>query len=250
MIENWYKFAPMQITGIIPSRYASTRFPGKPLVLINGKTMIQRVYEQASKAKMLNAVYVATDDKRIANHVQSFGGKVILTSAKHQTGTDRCAETAKKLNLKPTDVAINIQGDEPYIKPEQINAVAKLFAYKNINIATLAKKLGTDADVANPNLVKVIFDKNKKAIYFSRYAIPFSRNGSTVNCHKHIGIYAYRVHTLLAITKLKMSALEKAESLEQLRWIENGYAIHVGITKHETISVDAPDDLKKIQQFA
>ncbi len=241
----------MNIIGIIPARYASTRFPGKPLVMIHGKTMIQRVYEQASKTKSLAGVYVATDDERIYHHVKSFGGNVIMTSTTHRTGTERCHEVVDKLiseNSK-VDVAINIQGDEPYIHPEQIDLVAMAFQNPVVNIATLIKKINHAEELFNPNTIKVVVNKLHKAIYFSRTAIPYMRDKTHetwINFHtyyKHIGIYAYRTETLQYITALQAGMLETAESLEQLRWLENGFEIYTLETEYESHSVDVPDDL-------
>jgi 3-deoxy-manno-octulosonate cytidylyltransferase (CMP-KDO synthetase) len=215
----------MSTIGIIPSRYASTRFPGKPLIDINGKSMIQRVYEQAS-ASSLQKVFVATDDNRIFDHVKSFGGQVIMTSEKHQSGTDRCAEVASLANLQPDDVVINIQGDEPYINPSQIDLLATCFSKPDVTIATLIKKIDTIENLLDVNLPKVIIDKDNKAIYFSRHAIPFqakvNQNEWLNNqvYYRHIGIYGYRVNTLLHISKLPVSLLEKAESLEQQNQIK------------------------------
>lgn len=242
----------MKIVGIIPSRFASTRFPGKPLVEISGKTMIQRVYEQAKKAKALTDVIVATDDKRIEKHIMSFGGNVVMTKSTHKSGTDRCAEAVKKI-YRDFDVAINIQGDEPFIHPQQIDELAKCFYDKNTELATLVKPIENSEDIFNPNRIKVVLDKNKNALYFSRSPIPFCKQAEQKNCHKthiyykHIGIYGYRISTLKKITKLKPSSLEISESLEQLRWIENGYKIKARLTKYESVSIDAPDDLKKIR---
>lgn len=241
----------MQILGIIPARYASTRFPGKPLVDIAGKSMIQRVYEQASKSKALSKVVVATDDERIFNHVKDFGGAVVMTSATHQSGTDRCAEVIAQEN-SPWEIAINIQGDEPFIHPEQIDAVAGCFTDPTVQIATLIKEITTTDELLNINSPKVIFNHRKQAIYFSRTPIPFNRNaaaGEWLKNHtyyKHIGIYAYRTAVLKELTKLPVSALEKAEALEQLRWIENGYVINVEITQFESTAVDIPEDLLKL----
>lgn len=245
----------MKILGIIPARYASTRFPGKPLIDIAGKTMIQRVYEQCSKAKRLSKVIVATDDQRIYDHVKSFGGGVIMTSSHHQSGTDRCAEVIKLLQEEKFDVAINIQGDEPFIKPEQIDLLASCFANPDTKIATLVKKIHSADDLKSNTVMKVVFDINKRAIYFSRNAIPYCRGeeiSNWINKHtyyKHIGIYAYKTDVLEQLTSLKPSALELTESLEQLRWIENGWPVHIAITDMESISIDTPDDLKKISSF-
>ncbi len=244
----------MNIVGIIPSRYASTRFPGKPLVDIAGKSMIQRVYEQAKKAKSLSEVFVATDDARIQEHVISFGGKVVMTSETHQSGTDRCFEAVNKIQ-GITDVIINIQGDEPFIHPEQIDLVASCFNSSDTGIATLAIKMKTSIDLFNPNIPKVIINKNKEAIYFSRQAIPHIRGVeqsewmNRFTFYKHIGIYAYRVEVLKEITSLQQSSLELAETLEQLRWIENGYKIKVEVTDFESVAIDAPEDLNKLVAF-
>ncbi len=241
----------MKYIGIIPARFASTRFPGKPLVNIQGKTMIQRVFEQASKAKILSKVLVATDNSQIFNHVESFGGNVVMTSENHKTGTERCFEVIHKLN-ETFDVVINIQGDEPFIAPEQIEKVAPCFKNQEIQIATLLKKLSDNEELFNQNIIKAVVDKNKKAIYFSRNPIPFYRGKEKNNWlknheyFKHIGIYAYRTDILQQIVKLSPSPLELAESLEQLRWIENGFSINVEYTDIESFSIDTPEDLGKI----
>ncbi len=240
----------MKILGIIPARYASTRFPGKPLVDIAGKTMIQRVYEQAKKCGHLSEVIVATDDDRIYDYVTAFGGKAIMTSPDHQSGTDRCAEVAQ---IHPTyEAVINIQGDEPYIDPEQISKLIGCFNDSSTQIATLIKKVLTNEELHNTNSPKVIVNKNSEAIYFSRSPLPHIRGQEPQNWlqhftyYKHIGIYGYRADILQQITKLPISSLEKAESLEQLRWIENGYKIKVAETELETFAIDTPDDLQKI----
>ena len=240
----------MKILGIIPARYASTRFPGKPMVDIGGKVMIQRVYEQCLKCPGLDEVFVATDDERILNHIHSFGGKAVMTSADHQSGTDRCAEVAA--NHPEYDVVINIQGDEPYIDPVQIAKVAACFNTPDAQIATLIKKITVADDLHNVNSPKVIINKLAEAIYFSRTAIPYLR-GQEPNewlqhftYFKHIGIYGFRSEVLQAVTRLPVSSLEKAESLEQLRWIENGYRIKVAETDLETQAVDTPEDLEKL----
>ncbi|MFA6923516.1 MAG: 3-deoxy-manno-octulosonate cytidylyltransferase [Bacteroidales bacterium] len=249
----------MNFIGIIPARYKSSRFPGKPLIDINGKSMLQRVYEQAEKTRALSYLAVATDDKRIFEHVKTFGGNVILTSAKHKTGTDRCFEAAEKLKSKikfsDNDVIINIQGDEPFIQPEQITHLAKCFKNKKTQIATLVKKINNEKDIFNPSVIKVVFNKDKEAIYFSRSPIPYFRNKEqkewfgSFDFFKHIGIYSYRFGILEQLIKLKQSSLEIAESLEQLRWLQNGYKIKVEITEHESFSIDTPEDLKKINEF-
>ena len=240
----------MKILGIIPARFASTRFPGKPLVQIDGKSMIRRVYEQASKATSLNHLVVATDDERIAEEVEKFGGSYVFTGSNHQSGTDRCAEVAK---LKTGyDVAINIQGDEPYIDPSQIELLAGCFTDPSVKLATLIKEIHTSEELFNANIPKVLVNAKQQAIYFSRHPVPFIRNAepeewlNTHQFYKHIGIYGYTIPTLLAITQLPASSLEIAESLEQLRWIENGYSIQTRMTAIETRAVDTPEDLTKI----
>lgn len=243
----------MKILGIIPARYASSRFPGKPLVDIAGKSMIQRVYEQAKKCVSLAEVIVATDDDRIFNHVEAFGGVAVMTGADHQSGTDRCAEVA---SLHPEyDVIINIQGDEPYIDPEQITKLAACFSDVGTEIATLIKKILTEDELFNFNSPKVVINKLSEAIYFSRATLPHIRGQQPDNWlefytyFKHIGIYGYRADVLQQITKLPISGLEKAESLEQLRWIENGYRVKVAETELETHAVDVPADLEKLKLF-
>jgi 3-deoxy-manno-octulosonate cytidylyltransferase (CMP-KDO synthetase) len=237
----------MNILGIIPARYASTRFPGKPLVDIAGKSMIQRVYEQAKKCVHLSEVIVATDDTRIYDHVLKFGGEVIMTSPDHQSGTDRCAEVA--LQHPQYNVIINIQGDEPYIDPEQIGKLATCFNNADTQIATLIKKVQNEQELFNINSPKVVINKLSEAVYFSRSPLPHIRGQEQqkwLNYYtyfKHIGIYGYRADILQQITKLPVSSLEKAESLEQLRWIENGYHIKVAETELETYAIDTPEDL-------
>lgn len=243
-------FSKMKILGIIPSRYASTRFPGKPLVQIDGKSMIQRVYEQASLSKSLDQVVVATDDLRIAEEVKRFGGTYIMTSDTHQSGTDRCAEVVAQ--LKDFDHVINIQGDEPYINPEQIDLLASCFQDKDVQLATLIKQINSEEELFNINIPKVILNTAMEAQYFSRQTIPYLRNIpekdwlKTHPFYKHIGIYGYTTTILNEITKLPSSSLERAENLEQLRWLENGYRIQTKITTLETIAIDTPDDLNKI----
>lgn len=245
----------MKFIAIIPARFASTRFPGKPLALLAGKTIIQRVYEQARKA--IDDVFVATDDERIANAVEKFGGKAVMTSPDHRSGTDRIKEAAIKLGMR-ADVIINIQGDEPFIHPEQITTVCKCFDYDNVQIATLGKPFGNKAVfdlLSNPNSPKIVIDNNSFAMYFSRSIIPFVRSKekdswpSSFPFLKHIGLYAYRTEVLKEITTLPQSSLEIAENLEQLRWLQNGYKIKVGITDAETIGIDTPDDLKRAEIF-
>ena len=241
----------MPTLGIIPARFASTRFPGKPLVDINGKTMIQRVWEQANKAELIDDVIVATDDKKIFDTVITFGGKVEMTSEACKTGTDRCFEIIK--NQSKYDIIVNIQGDEPFIDPSQIDIVIKLLKENtDLEIATLSKKISDSEQLFNPNVVKLVKDKKQKALYFSRNPIPFFRNSpkdkwiDLHNYYKHIGLYAYRITTLKEIAKLKQTSLELSESLEQLRWLENGYSIGVGLTTLETMGIDTPEDLENI----
>ncbi len=236
----------IHIIGVIPARYASTRFPGKPLIDIGGKSMIQRVYEQCVKTSILSDVIVATDDQRIAEHVVAFGGKVMMTADTHQSGTDRCAEVVLKYDGK-CDAVINIQGDEPFIDPKQIELLASAFNDESTQIATLIKKISSEEEVRNPNVVKVIANKYNQAIYFSRSPIPYRRNpGVEITYFKHVGIYGYRKQILAEITQLSLSNLEQAESLEQLRWVENGYKIILKETDMETIAIDSPDDLAQV----
>jgi 3-deoxy-manno-octulosonate cytidylyltransferase (CMP-KDO synthetase) len=239
--------------GIIPARYASTRFPGKPLVDIAGKPMIQRVYEQAAKSQSLSKVIVATDDGRIEQAVKRFGGEVCLTSPDHPSGTDRCAEVVEKLGLK-CDAVINIQGDEPFIDPQQINLVAQCFDDDRTQLATLIKKITQPDVLFNANSPKVVIDCNGFAIYFSRHPIPYVRGNeerSWLGLHtfyQHIGIYGYRREVLKEVTRLQASPLEKVESLEQLRWIENGFRIKTAVTTIDTLAIDTPDDLDRVLQ--
>ena len=231
-----------KIIGIIPSRYASTRFPGKPLVDIAGKSMIQRVYEQASRASALSEVIVATDDERIFNHVKSFSGKVVLTSNKHESGTDRCAEVVSR--LQNIDVVVNIQGDEPFIEPEQINQLAACFDNPKTKIATLVKKIETEIDLLSKTVVKVEKTSTNQALNFSRKAFSPLKES-----YKHVGIYAYRVNTLKTISKLPQSQRELGEKLEQLRWLDNGFDIQLAETEHESNSVDTPEDLETLSRL-
>jgi len=243
----------MNIIGVIPARYDSSRFPGKPLVDIGGKSMIQRVYEQCSKSTTLDKLIVATDDQRIADHVKLFGGNVTLTSINHQSGTDRCAEVAN--NYPEFDFLINIQGDEPMINPDQIDLLCKCFENPNASIATLVKKISSNEELFNENTPKVILNKNNEAILFSRTAIPFIRGKAKENWiehytfYKHIGIYGFKTETLKNLNNLPVSALESAEALEQLRWIENGYRIHTAITDKESLAIDTPQDLEKLLKW-
>jgi 3-deoxy-manno-octulosonate cytidylyltransferase (CMP-KDO synthetase) len=240
-----------RIIGIIPARYASTRFPGKPLIDINGKIMVRRVYEQAEKCTSLSGVIVATDDARIQQAVQAFGGKVCLTSPTHPSGTDRCAEVVEILGLD-CDAVINIQGDEPFIDPGQIELVCRCFDDERTELATLIKKISSADVLFNPNSPKVIIDHDQFAIYFSRHPLPYIRGAeekdwmSHHTFYQHIGIYGYRSDVLKKITRLQPSSLEKAESLEQLRWLEHGYRVKTAITAFETLAIDTPDDLSRI----
>ncbi len=240
----------MKVLGIIPARYQSTRFPGKPLVDIAGKSMIQRVYEQARKSELLTDVIVATDDDRIWNHVRDFGGKAIMTSVEHLNGTSRCGEVISKES--GYDVVINIQGDEPLVKPEQIDAVLALFKRDEVEIGTVVKRLHDSADIENENRIKVVLDHSGNALYFSRSAIPFVQGKQisdwpeTIPYFKHIGIYAWRTETLKKLLLLKPTELEKAESLEQLRWLYYGYKIATVETEIETPNIDTPQDLAAV----
>jgi 3-deoxy-manno-octulosonate cytidylyltransferase (CMP-KDO synthetase) len=242
---------PVKILAVIPARFASTRFPGKPLVMIQGQTMINRVYQQVKKSKLAQAVIVATDDARIYEHVLEFGGQAVMTSPDHPSGTDRCAAVA---TLFPTaEIILNVQGDEPFIQPEQIDLLAETLRTRpDFSIATLAKKITESEPLFNQNVVKVVFSTQGEAIYFSRHPIPFVRGQETQHWlqshdfYKHIGLYAFRREALQAIAKLLPSPLEKAESLEQLRWIENGLKITIGVTELETIGIDVPEDLLRL----
>lgn len=243
-------------TGIIPARYASTRFPGKPLAAIGGKPMIQRVYEQASRS--LAQVFVATDDDRISKAVRGFGGKVIMTSPSHRSGTDRCAEAVGRIEEETgemLDIIINIQGDEPFIKPEQIDLLTSCFNDISVEIATLIRKVEASEDLFNINQPKVVVDISGNALYFSRSTIPFFRGAEKGEWalkhiyYKHLGIYGYKKETLKKITALSPGTLEIAESLEQNRWIENGYKIRTAVTEWESIGIDTPEDLALAQEL-
>ena len=242
----------MKFIAIIPARYASTRFPGKPLAKLGDKTVIQRVYEQVTK--QIKVAYVATDDKRIYDHVTSWGGKAVMTRNDHKSGTDRIEEAMEKIEMTDGsfDVVINVQGDEPFIQPEQIEEICRCFDDANTQIATLGIRFGDDiTSIQNPNSPKIVVDRSGFAMYFSRSVIPFCRGKETESWGmafpylKHIGMYAYRREVLREITNLPQSPLEIAESLEQLRWLENGYRIKVGETYTETIGIDTPADLQK-----
>ena len=244
----------MKFIAVIPARYASTRFPGKPLAILGGKTVIERVYEQVSK--VIDEVYVATDDERIRQTVEGFGGKAVMTSPDHKSGTDRIEEAVEIIGTD-ADVVVNVQGDEPFIHESQIRTVCECFNDEATQIATLGKPFGrtpSDIDaIENPNSPKIAVSKNGYALYFSRSVIPFCRGKQRESWPesfpylKHIGLYAYRREVLHEVTLLPQGELEKAESLEQLRWLENGYKIKVGTTDIETIGIDTPEDLAKAE---
>jgi 3-deoxy-manno-octulosonate cytidylyltransferase (CMP-KDO synthetase) len=241
------------IIGIIPARYASTRFPGKPLIDIKGKSMIQRVYEQALKSKSLSRVLIATDDERIFDHVKSFGADVMMTSPHHASGTDRCQDAVRQLDTN-FDYVINIQGDEPFIAPEQIDELAAILNNKNIELATQMTAVESYEILFGKSEVKIVLNTNNEALYFSRMAIPFIKDVDEKEWHKHhlyfthVGMYAYRKDVLKIISALPVSSLEKAESLEQLRWIENGFTIKCVVTNYKSHCVDTPEDLERILQ--
>ncbi len=246
----------MRVLILIPARYASTRFPGKPLAEIGGRPVIQHVVEKASS--VAEDVFVATDDTRIFERVEAFGGHAVMTSENHKSGTDRCFEAYQHVvarNKRSYDVVVNIQGDEPFILPEQVRSLVSCFEDSPIQIATLAKQFESSADVFDPNKVKVVCSARQTALYFSRSAIPYCR-GTEPDCwlsatgfYKHVGMYAYRPEVLKEITALPQGVLEKAESLEQLRWLENGYTIAVRLTEHESIGIDTPEDLERANAF-
>ena len=246
---------PLRFIVIIPARYASTRFPAKPLALLGGKPVIQRVYEQVSG--VVSDVVVATDDERIYETVEAFGGRVVMTSSNHKSGTDRCWEAYQKQG-EEYDVVINVQGDEPFIAHSQLRAIMDCFNDETTDIATLVKPF-TEEDgieaLENPNSPKVVLDKQSRAIYFSRSVIPYLRGVEREEWlkkhtyYKHIGMYAFRADVLRQVTSLEQSPLELAESLEQLRWLENGYKIGVGISDVETVGIDTPEDLQKAEEF-
>jgi len=245
----------MKVIAIIPARYASTRFPGKPLAILGGKTVIRRVWEQVSR--VIDDVAVATDDRRIAEAVEAFGGRAVITSPNHRSGTDRCYE-AYCLIGGEYDVVVNVQGDEPFISPSQIRALTACFDDEHTDIATLAKPFAASDGIEaleNPNSPKVVIDNESRAIYFSRSVIPYLRGVERSEWlarhtfYKHIGMYAFRRDVLREVTSLPQSSLERAESLEQLRWLENGYKIGVGITDIETVGIDTPEDLARAEEF-
>jgi 3-deoxy-manno-octulosonate cytidylyltransferase (CMP-KDO synthetase) len=240
-----------RILAVIPARFGSTRFPGKPLAIIQGKSMISRVLEQVRKSKEVEAVVVATDDVRIYDHIHSLGGAAVMTDSDLPSGTDRCAAVA---SLFPSaEIILNVQGDEPFIQPEQIDLLtATLRAQPHFQIATLAKKITHENTLFNSNVVKVVFSQSKEAIYFSRHPIPFVRGHEPIHWlqfqdfYKHIGLYAFRRDTLLSIAALQPSRLERAESLEQLRWMENQLRIAIGITTLESVGIDVPEDILRL----
>ena len=240
----------MVVIGIIPARYGSTRLPGKPLKTIAGKPMIEHVYRRAEKAKHLCKVYVATDDLRIKEAVTAFGGNVFMTSAEHQTGTDRLVEVVGYLDLQDEDIIVNIQGDEPLLEPQMIDELVKpLLEDPNLLMSTLKQRIEEIEELNNPNVVKVVTDRNDYALYFSRSPLPYNRTGVEVNYFKHVGLYAYRKAFLLQYAALERTLLERAESLEQLRALENGYQIKVVETKFQTIGVDSPADLERVKKI-
>lgn len=243
----------MKFTAIIPARYASTRFPGKPLERIGGRPMIQHVYEKAMACQQLSQVIVATDDQRILDCVHSFGGQAQLTSAEHPSGTDRVAEVAQ--GLSDTEVVINIQGDEPFVRVEQLEQLCSFFSRPEVDIATLAHPIAEEEFIHDPNVVKAVFSASGKALYFSRSAIPFLRGRavgewqSFQQHYQHLGLYAYRKEVLLELTQLQTSSLEQAESLEQLRWLQADYAIYLAVTPHKSLGIDTPEDLARAEQW-
>ena len=244
--------AVMKFMAIIPARYASTRFPGKPLAVLGGKTVIQRVYGQVSS--VLDEVYVATDDQRIYDCVTGFGGRAVMTREDHKSGTDRIEEAVEKIHSS-ADVIINVQGDEPFIQPSQIKTLMSLFDDPDTQIGTLGKLFESIEAVENPNSPKIVTDNRGFALYFSRSVIPYIRGKERKEWFgeypflKHLGIYAYRREVLKEVTLLPQSSLEKAESLEQLRWLQNGYRIRVGLTDVETVGIDTPEDLQRAEEF-
>jgi len=246
----------MKIIAVIPARYASTRFPGKPLAVLGGKTVIERVYTQVKQ--VIDDVYVATDDERIYSQVEAFGGKAVMTRSDHQSGTDRIEEAVEKIEAQigSPDIVVNVQGDEPFIQKSQIETLCKCFDDQRTQIATIGKPFGDSIEaIENPNSPKIAIDLNGFALYFSRSVIPYVRGKEKEQWPKeypfvkHLGLYAYRREVLREVTQLPPSPLERAESLEQLRWLQNGYKIRVGLTDVETVGIDTPEDLKKAEEF-
>ncbi|MCF8220270.1 MAG: 3-deoxy-manno-octulosonate cytidylyltransferase [Cryomorphaceae bacterium] len=234
----------MKVLGIIPARYGSSRFPGKPLIDIKGKTMIQRVYEGASKCPDLNRVIVATDDDRIFDHVQAFGGEAMMTLSTHQSGTERCGEIAAR--FPELDIVVNIQGDEPLVDPRQLSLLIKAFNHQEVNIATLVSQHIDMATLNNPNRIKVVVNHKNDALLFSRAAIPFVQHPSSVVPLRHIGLYGFRNEILQKLVALPVTELEQSESLEQLRWLYFGYQIRTICTEIETPNIDVPEDLEQV----
>lgn len=234
----------MKVLGIIPARYGSSRFPGKPLVDLKGKTMIQRVYERAMQCELITHLVVATDDQRIVDHVQSFGGTVMLTQVTHNSGTERCGEIAN--HFPGMDVVINIQGDEPLLDPKQLAQLITSFEQESVNIATLVTPKITPLDLNNSNRIKVVVGHDQRALYFSRSVIPSMAHPSNIIPLKHIGLYAYRFETLNKLVSLEPCELEKSESLEQLRWLYHGFSIHTVETLIETPNIDVPEDVEAV----
>ena len=238
------------IAGIIPARYASTRFPGKSLIDIRGKTMIQRVYEEAAKSASLHKLVVATDDKRILEHVRSFGGDTVMTGANHPSGTDRCWDALQQIG-EGYQYVINIQGDEPFINPAQIDELAAILQDGTVELATQMIPISNYEELFDPGEVKIVLNNKMEALYFSRMVIPFINGVGEKDWHKHynyyrhVGMYAYRRDVLEKITRLPVSSLEQAESLEQLRWLEHGFKIKCVITRFESHCIDAPEDVEK-----
>jgi len=245
----------LRVLGIIPARYASTRLPAKPLASIGGKTMIQRVLERAALSQSLLELVVATDDQRIFDHVVALGGHAVMTDASHPSGTDRCYQALCALGRDRYDAVVNIQGDEPFLVPQQIDELCTTLADAKGGIATLAHALSDDRDLDDPGKVKITVDIHRDALYFSRAAIPVLRNHVSGERHgafpflKHIGLYAYRSEVLAQLVQLAPSSLERAESLEQLRWLENGFKVRVGVTEHPSFCVDTPADLEEARRL-
>ena len=239
----------MRTVAIIPARYGSSRFPGKPLALIAGKPMVRHVYERVMS--ILPEVYVATDDERIYDAVKGFGGRALMTSGKHCCGTDRLAECAlmPELGLEGGDLILNIQGDEPLIRPEMVRDLIGCFDDPQVVMGTLKKEITRPEDLDNPNVVKVVTDVNGDALYFSRFCIPFERGGAAAKHYKHVGVYGYKKDFLLKFSRMQRSSLEAGESLEQLRVLENGYRIRVRETIYDTVGVDTPEQLEEIEKY-
>ena len=243
----------MKTLGIIPARYASSRFPGKPLALLAGRSILQRVYDRARSCESLDRLVVATDDDRIFEHVRAFGGEVLMTDPGHHSGTDRCAEVARRLD--GYELVVNIQGDEPFVDPGQIHQLTERLSRPGVEVATLAKRIFTETELFNPNVVKVVFGIGGRALYFSRSTIPYLRGvpredwPSAGEFFKHIGLYGFRHSALLEVSGFPPGKLERYESLEQLRWLEKGIHLDVSITHLETIGIDTPEDLEKAEKF-